>query len=145
MTGKIYSTASGKSKGKLNVVRLDVGVVAFAIIGISSHENDYRLSWSINEQLGLAFAKAENVITSDGREFSCFVHEYDKQPLLLISNRCDNGFLLEKYKNFDYILKFNTELNETEIAERLGDLRSVPLISAAFHIPMDKKILRLLS
>ena len=129
---------------KRNVVKVDIAVAAFTIIGISSHENDYRLSWNINEQLGLAFRKAENVITSDGREFSCFVDQDEHQTLLIISNRCDNGFLLEKYKNFDFILKFNAELNESKTTEWLSNLRNVPLISAAFHIPVDKKIFRLL-
>ena len=129
---------------KRNVVRLDFGLVTFTIIGISSHENDYRLSWSINEQLGLAFAQCNNVVTSDGKEFTCFVHEDDDQMLLLISNRCDNGFLLEKLKNIDFILKFNADLNETEIEEWLRNLKNVSLISAVFTIPVSKKMLQIL-
>ena len=129
---------------KRNVVRLDVGVMKFTVIGISSHENDYRLSWSINEQLGLAFAHDDNVVTRDGKEFSCFVHEDDNQTLLLISNRCDNGFLLEKFKNIDFILKFDAELNETETTAWLRDLKNVPLVSAAFTIPANKQVLQVL-
>lgn len=129
---------------KRNVVRLDTGPVVFTIIGISSHENDYRLSWSINEQLGFAFAQGDNLVNSVGKEFACFVHEDEDQTLLLISNRCDNGFLLEKYRNFDFILKFDTELNEAEIYAWLRDLRKVPLISAAFQIPISKQVLQVL-
>jgi len=129
---------------KRNVVKLDVGVVTFSIIGISSHENDYRLSWSINEQLGLAFTRSDNVVTSAGKEFSCYIHEGDNQMLLLISNRCDNGFLLEKYKNIDFILKFDTELNDTATAAWISDLKKAPLISAAFPIPVNRQVLQLL-
>ena len=129
---------------KRNVVKLDVGSATFTIIGISSHENDYRLSWSINEQLGLAFVHGNNIVTSAGKEFSCFVHEGDEQTLLLISNRCDNGFLLEKHKNIDFILKFNTELNDTETSAWLSDLKKVPLVSAVFPIPVNKQVLQLL-
>ena len=129
---------------KRNVVKLDVGVVTFSIIGISSHENDYRLSWSINEQLGLVFTRSDNVVTSAGNEFSCYIHEGDNQMLLLISNRCDNGFLLEKYKNIDFILKFDTELNDTATAAWISDLKKAPLISAAFPIPVNRQVLQLL-
>ena len=113
---------------------------AFTIIGISSHENDYRLSWCINEELKLAFSRNSSILKSDGNEFSCFVHQDDNQTLTLISNRCDNGFLLEKHRNLDFILKFEPELNETEISEWLKKLKSVSLISAAFVLPIDKKM-----
>jgi hypothetical protein len=123
---------------------MDNTPVDFTIIGISSHENDYRLSWSINEQLGLMFAQGDSIVTDAGNEFTCFVHDDGQKRLMLISNRCDNGFLLEKCKNFDFILKFNTELNETDTSSWLSDLRKVPLVSAAFPIPVNKKVLQLL-
>ena len=129
---------------KRTVLNLDKTPVLFTVIGISSHENDYRLSWSINNQLGYAFSQGDNLITSDGREFACFVHEGDNQTLLLISNRCDDGFLLPKFKNIDFVLKFNSELNDTQISEWLRDLRKVSLISASFQIPANKKMLQLL-
>jgi len=130
---------------KRNFVRLDTGPpTTFTIIGISSHENDYRLSWSINEQMGLAFAQGDSFVAHAGNDFACFVHEDENRKILLVSNRCDNGFLLEKYKNFDFILKFDTELNETETSEWLRDLRKVPLVSAVFPIPMTKQMLQIL-
>lgn len=129
---------------KRNFVRLDIGQEMFTIIGISSHENDYRLSWSINEQMGLTFAHGDSFVTQTGKGFACFVHEDEDRRILLISNRCDNGFLLEKYKSFDFILKFDAELNETEIYAWLRDLRKVSLVSAVIHIPVNKQILSLL-
>ena len=129
---------------KRNIVKLDTAPVVFTIIGISSHENDYRLSWSINEQMGCAFAQGDSLVTASGEEFTCFVHEDDDRRLLLISNRCDNGFLLEKHKNFDFILKFDGELSEPELSAWLRDLRKVPLVSAVFPIPVNKKALHLL-
>jgi len=122
-----------------------MGPVTFTIIGVSSHENDYRLSWSINEQLKLALTRGDNLVTDTGKEFSCFVHEDDYQRLTLISNRCDNGFLLEKHKNFDYILKFDSELNETQTTEWLRDLKKSPLVSAVCVMPANSQALRLLA
>jgi len=130
---------------KRKVVKLmDTSPVVFTIIGISSHENDYRLSWSINEQLRLAFAQGDSIVTDAGNEFTCFVHEDDLQRLLLISNRCDNGFLLDKYKNFDFILKINAELTDAEMTEWLRNLKKVSLVSVAFHIPVNRQILQIL-
>ena len=129
---------------KRSFVRLDTRPITFTIIGISSHENDYRLSWSINEQMGRAFAQSDSLVTAAGNEFTCFVHENEDQKILLVSNRCDNGFLLEKYKNFDFIIKFNTKLNETDIQAWLRDLRKVPLISAVLPIPVTKRMLQIL-
>ena len=129
---------------KRSFVRLDTRPIKFTIIGISSHENDYRLSWSINEQMGLAFVQSDSLVTKAGNEFACFVHENENPKMLLVSNRCDNGFLLEKYKNFDFILKFDTELNETDISAWLRDLRKVPLISAVFPIPITNLMLQIL-
>ena len=128
---------------KRNVVKLDAGTVTFTVIGISSHENDYRLSWSINEQLGLAFVQSDSLISNEN-EFTCFVLEDDDHKIRLISNRCDNGFLLEKYKNFDFILKFDPELNEAETYAWFRDLRRVPLVSAVFPIPINKQVLQIL-
>ena len=125
-------------------VKLDIKPEAFSIIGISSHENDYRLSWSINEQMNLSFAQNNSIETDDGKEFSCFVHEDDYQTIILISNRCENGFLLEKYKNFDFFLKFYPELDEAKTSEWLRNLKKVPLISAVLSIPVTKTTIKLL-
>lgn len=129
---------------KRNFVRLDVGQEMFTVIGISSHENDYRLSWSINGHTGLALAHGDSLVTRAGTEFACFVHEDEDRKILLISNRCDNGFLLDKYRSFDFFLKFDAELNETETQAWLRDLRKVPLVSAVIHIPLNKQILQIL-
>ena len=129
---------------KRNIVRLDTVPISFSLIGISSHENDYRVSWSINEQMGLAFAQSDSLLAHAGNEFACFVHEDESRKILLVSNRCDNGFLLDKYKNFDFFLKFDGELNETEMNAWLRSLRQVPLVSAVVSIPMTRQILQIL-
>ena len=130
---------------KRNVVKLiDPTPIVFSIIGISAHENDYRLTWSINEQLKLTFVQDNSIITGENKEFSCFLHNDEQQKLQLISNRCENGFLLEKHKNIDFFLKINTDLSETKMTEWLRDLRKVPLVSAAFPIQINKQILKLL-
>ena len=34
----------------------------FKLIGIASHENDYRLSWAINKSLNIDFIKADDLL-----------------------------------------------------------------------------------
>ena len=123
---------------KRNIVRWKdtTPVVAYTAFGVSSHENDYRLSWCVNCELGLAFAQAEeNFETKDGKEFSCFVHQDEEQTFSIISNRNENGVLLKKYKNLDFIFKFDRELDETEKNDWLQKLRKVTLVSAVFELP----------
>lgn len=127
-----------------NILRLDSEPIMFTIIGISSHENDYRLSWSINGKMGLAFARGDSIVTGAGNEFTCYVHKDETRKILLISNRCDNGFLLEKYKKIDFLLKFDVELNETEQSAWFRNLRNTPLVSAVVPITMTKQILKIL-
>jgi len=130
-----------KGMAKRNILKFSAAPVDYTVIGISSHENDYRISWSINKQFDLHFSKKESLKTKSGKDFSCFIHQDDEQTLMLVSNICDDGFLLEKYKNFDFILKFDTQLSETKTNEWLYDLRKTPLISAAYIIPTNKQIL----
>jgi len=109
---------------------------AVTTFGISSHENDYRLSWCLNKELRLAFTQSdENFMTTDGKEFTCFVHTDEENTLTLISNQSENGAMLKKYKNLDFLLKFAPELTEDKKTEWLKELRSVSLISAVFVMP----------
>ncbi len=132
---------------KKNIMKLDISQEAFmfTIIGISSHENDYRLSWSLNKQLNLQFTQDEDLMIDTGEKFTRFSHTDEKYPLTIISNRCDNGFLLDKYKNFDFLLKFERKLSEQELSDWLYALKKVPLISAVFPIQIDKKVLQRLA
>jgi len=130
---------------KKNIIKLKTEpVVNFTLIGISSHENDYRLLWSINQQIGLSFSQDEYFVTECDKKFARFIHTDEDQHLVLISNRCDNGFLLEKHKNIDFVLKFEKQLNEEDKEQWLRDLKNTSLVSAAFIIPLNNKILQLL-
>ena len=132
--------------GKRFIVNWEDAVEAkeFTALGISSHENDYRLSWCLNKELGLALAQKDNgFINNKEVEFACFVHsdnqeeeeENNENQLWLIANRCENGILLKKYKNLDFILKFNRKLSEEEKNEWIQKLRKASLVSAVFELP----------
>jgi hypothetical protein len=127
---------------KKNVYKLKLvpEIFSFTIIGISSHENDYRLAWNLNESLGLKLTQTDHFISKTGGAFTCFVHCDAEQTLQMISNRRDNGYLLNAYKNFDFILKFEKKLDETDLVNWLQELKKLTLVSAVMPIPLSKEI-----
>ncbi|GHT25141.1 hypothetical protein FACS189430_11310 [Bacteroidia bacterium] len=121
-------------------LRLSPEKLSFTLIGISSHENEYRLAWSLNNFLELKFTQTEPLKGKAG-EFVRYIHQGSDEPTVwLISNRCDNAYLLNKYKNFDFLLKFERELDATELTEWLQKLKGVTLVSAILQIPVDKGV-----
>ena len=141
--------------GKKDVHKLSVDKGhSFVLYGISSHENDYRLSWAFNEYLGFRFTKTENHKSFDPRlneyqEFSTYSFYDDEysHSYKLISNRCDNGFLLDELKNIDFllILEQNTTSSLPAI-EIISKIKTIPFVSAVFPINLTslknlKKIL----
>jgi hypothetical protein len=111
------------------------------LIGISSHENDYRLSWAINKHLGTNLIKAENLIVYHEKfdvdqEFSLFVFE-DEDSMLkyqLIANKCDNGYLIPELSNIDFFLQIHGEIDNNYTGMLLEKLKRIYLITAAFVI-----------
>lgn len=116
-------------------------MLSFTVVGISSHENDYRLAWNLNESLGLKLAQTDHLIPKTGGAFTRFVHRDAEKTVWLISNRRDNGYLLKTYKNFDFILKFEKKLDEEDLLLWLQALKKVTLVSAVVQIPLNKEIL----
>lgn len=114
------------------------------LLGISSHENDYRLSWGINENLGFRLMKTNNYTSYNARlkqdqEFSTysFAEDENENGYRLISNRCENGFLLEELKNIDFLLLIDTRDTSFDVKELITRMRSVPFIFAVFHIDVN--------
>jgi hypothetical protein len=117
---------------------------SFHLIGISSHENDYRLSWAINNQMGTSFTRCNNLVTFNSRikqdqEFSLsrYTDEETYIQYHLISNRCDNGFLLEEMTNIDFVILISGELSGEDIADFVENLRKIEMITAAFVIDVE--------
>jgi len=113
----------------------------FILIGISSHENDYRVCWSLNNTFGMSLKRSKNLTIYNPRlrqnqEFP--MYQYADQETLnyyhLISNRCDNGFLLEEMSNIDYILKISGDTGKNFPAQLVDKLKKINIITTAFEI-----------
>ena len=119
----------------------------FKLAGISSAENDYKLSWSLNQSLGISLIRLNNLEIYhkrlvDKQAFSQF--EYiDEETLLqyrLISNRSVNGYLLEEMTNLDYLLQISGDINDGWMEDLIAKMNSIDGIILAF--PLDPATLK---
>jgi len=113
----------------------------FFLIGISSHENDYHICWAINQKLNLTLQKRANYVLfnpklNTDQEFSFYAYEDEESFLTyyLLSNRCDDGFLVEEFRNIDFFMQVHGDLSEEEEEKLIRNLRSIPVISTSFVI-----------
>jgi hypothetical protein len=125
-------------------LKIDEGV-NYKLIGISSHENDYRLVWSINNQLKMQFVRIENLVVHNRKlkadlEFSRFTYHDEERCMkyYLVSNRCPDGFLFPEIKNFDFLLQIVGEFADKETQALSRKIKTVDVISASFVLQPDK-------
>jgi hypothetical protein len=127
---------------KKKIVKLQISEAnRYALIGISSHENDYRLVWAMNNAFSYQFTRIENLVIFSQKvnadlEFSRFTFTDEDKYLTyhLISNRCPDGFLFPEIKNLDYLLQIMGELDARHLAAILKELKKVSIVSAVFMI-----------
>lgn len=127
---------------KKKIVRLQIRETnGFSLIGISSHENDYRLVWAMNNAFSFQFTRIENLVIFNPKlnadlEFSRFIFTDEDKYLTyhLISNRCPDGFLFPEIKNLDYLLQITGEIDSKHLASLLKELKKVSIVSAIFMI-----------
>ncbi len=118
-----------------------------AIIAISSHENDYRLSWAINKQLETNFVKTNNLVVFNKKykieqEFSLFVFEDEDNMIKyhLVANKCDNGYLIPELSNMDFFIQIYGEISADFKDRLLEKLKKINIVTGAFVI--DPAILK---
>ena len=118
---------------KKKIIKLSINR-QFQLIGIVSNLSSYKLSWSINSKIGFNLSQLGDIIVENKRNddklcFSSYVFE-DKSEITynLISNKTDNGVLIRKIKNIDFILKIEPEISENQknnIIEKLKEIDNI--------------------
>lgn len=111
----------------------------FVLLGISSHENDYRLSWVINNHLSFGLSKTNNIALNNKnsiQQFSVFSYhdEESYNTYYLINNISEQGFLFKELKNIDYFFQINGELIDYELQKIIIKLREIDIIASVFRI-----------
>jgi len=113
----------------------------FLLIGIVSHENDYRLSWAFNQYLKLKFIKAESLTISqpkleENQIFSVFKFDDQENVIqyFLIANKSENGFLVPELKNVDFILKIEGDIKDQTAKNLVIQIKKMEFVNTAFKI-----------
>lgn len=114
----------------------------FDLIGISSHERDYRLVWSLNRMMGWKMIRHTDITVEGKRGISSharfiYVHPMDQTVVTLIDNKTPHGYFLPEVVQFDYLLKIEGSNFEQDDGF-YRKLRSTPFILTAFPLAIDK-------
>ena len=98
----------------------------FVLIGISSHEKDYRICWAINNQLGLNLTKTDALEIKDKKQdepshFSLFSFELPDEFMeyFIIANRSEKGLLIPEQKQVDYFFIIRGEIEDEKVMEMI--------------------------
>ena len=115
------------------------------MIGVCSHHIDYRLVWSINNELNLSLAKSDEdfvVVNKKGvnvsrHPFYEFSDEDTMVQFFLIKNKSDSKFLVPEKVEFDYFI-FICEDNFDDYSGFLEQIRQVGSVLTAVEFnPME--------
>ena len=113
----------------------------FILIGISCHEKDYRLSWTINNKLGIDLSKEKDLEIDVKKHkepmahsFFAFEEEDQFKQFYLINNRGTKGLLIPEQKQADYFLIIKGKVSPEEKTAYLKNVNDIPMILMAFDI-----------
>ncbi len=119
----------------------------FVLIGISSHEKDYRICWALNNKLSLELIKTDALEIKDKKQeepsaFSLFICERPDEFMeyLIIANRSEKGLLIPEQKQMDYLFVIKGEIEEEKIQELINKIKEINFVLTAVRI--DPSILK---
>ncbi len=119
----------------------------FVLIGISSHEKDYRICWALNNKLGLELIKTDALEIKDKKQdepssFSLFVCERPDEFMeyLIIANRSEKGMLIPEQKQMDYFFVIKGEIEEEKIQEFINKIKEINFVLTTVRI--DPSVLK---
>lgn len=114
------------------------------LIGISSPENDYRISWAINQDLGTNFTKTENLKVfnqkfNEDQEFSLYIYENEENLIKyhLIANKCENGYYIPELKNIDFFMQISGDISDDYKNDLVKKLKVIDVVKGVFIIDID--------
>ena len=127
--------SSGKKKHKLSVeIKYD-----FKLIGIASHDKDYKLIFALNNALELNFEKQEDHVVYNKKldvdqRFSYYRAEENNVVYNLISNRSQDGYLADEINNFDYFLQIIGAVSSEDRNKIIKKIRETENVLTAIKI-----------
>jgi hypothetical protein len=141
----------------------------FVLIGISSHEKDYRFCWALNNKLKLELSKKDSLEIKGKKQktlsyFSFFTFndqdQYKEYPVLanfsesksLIltentlfgtpekSRQSENEFLVPEHKQMNYFMVIQGEMENEQADELIQKIKEIDIVLTAIRI--DPKTLK---
>ena len=119
----------------------------FVLIGLSSHEKDYRVCWGVNNSLELDLARGEDLVIqgkkpADVSAFSLYTQELKGNDVeyFLVSNRGATGLLIPEQKQADYFFIARGPFDDDDQEKMINGLRKINFVLTAYRInPRDLK------
>lgn len=114
----------------------------FELIGISSHEKDYRLAWALNKRMDWKMIRIADVLIEQKNSVSShaqfrYLHQLDHTIITMIDNNTPGGYLLPDASQFDYLIKIeNARVDLGDVF--LRKIKSAQFVLAAFELNIDK-------
>lgn len=116
----------------------------FVLIGISSHEKDYRICWALNNQLSLNLIKTDALEIKDKKQddpsfFSLFSFELPDEFMeyFIIANRSEKGLLIPEQKQVDYFFIIRGEIENDKVMEMIRLIKESSLVQTAFRVDVN--------
>jgi hypothetical protein len=140
----------------------------FVLIGISSHEKEYRICWALNNKFGFELKKIDSLEIKGKKQdtpsfFSLFKFENEDEFLeynvianlsesktvaaknytLFEENHKDersseNEFLIPEYKQMNYFFVIKGELDLVEIEEIVKKIKEIDMVLTAVNIDVEQ-------
>ncbi len=114
----------------------------FDLIGISSHEKDYRLAWALNKCMFWRMVRIADIDVQQKSSRSAhgqfrFSHPIEQTVITLIDNKTQDGFFMQELQQFDYLLKIENERFGCDDAF-YKKLRTTPFVLTAYPLQIEK-------
>jgi hypothetical protein len=113
----------------------------FLLFGLSSHENDYRLVWKINQDFSFNFERGNShkiISKKNGEEIEFVRYTYDDEDTFylyhFIGNKSEHNVLIEELKNIDYLIMIQGEFTEAFSNGFYNRLKKIESVQGVFKI-----------
>ena len=142
----------------------------FVLIGISSHEKDYRICWALNNKFGIELIKVNSLEIKGKKQetpsfFSLFTYDHPdsfieytvvanlsesktgsiKENTLFGSKAkpqsySENEFLIPEHKQMNYFFVIKGELDDASVQQMIKQIKEIDMVLTA--IPIDASQLK---
>jgi hypothetical protein len=107
---------------------------SFTLFGISCHLQDFRLSYHLEKDLGLAVEKLDDF---RGYSFYYYRDEDCMNLYYLLGNRGEEAILLPDLKQTDFLLLVEGPFKKSQKEKLLKQVRDIPHVLTAFEVRFE--------